>query len=106
MSVISLDLIHTLRAQYTIPWRGIHGFPHWARARETGLRLATETGANPAIVELFALLHDARRRNDGTDPGHGQRGAEFAVTLRGTLICLADPEFALLYAACVRRPAR
>jgi uncharacterized protein len=100
MTVISPDLLHTIRVQYRLPWLGIHGLPHWARVRETGLRLAEQTGANRAIVELFAVFHDARRRNEGIDPAHGQRGADFAVTLRSTVIHLADPEFALLYTAC------
>ncbi len=100
MTILSPDLIHMLRAQYALPWLGIHGLPHWARVRETGLRLATETGANPAIVELFAVLHDARRRSEVVDPGHGRRGADFAATLRNTLIQLSDPDFMLLYRTC------
>ncbi len=100
MAIISPDLIQTIRDQYTLPWQGIHGCPHWARVRATGLRLAPQTGANPTIVELFAVLHDARRCNEGVDLGHGQRGADFAATLRGTLIHLSDPDFALLYTAC------
>lgn len=100
MTITSANLLHAIRAQYALPWRGIHGIPHWASVRETGLRLATETGANPAIVELFAVLHDARRRNEGVDLGHGQRGTAFAATLRGTLIHLSDAEFMLLHTAC------
>lgn len=45
------------------------------------------------------MLHDARRRHEGVDPGHGGRGADFAATLRGTLIHLSDAEFALLRTA-------
>jgi uncharacterized protein len=100
IGVLSPALIHAIRVQYTLPWRGIHGVTHWARVRETGLRLATHTGANAAIVELFAVLHDARRRNEGNDPGHGGRGADLAAKLRGTLIHLSDAEFSLLHAAC------
>ena len=100
MPIISPDLLHTIRAQYALPWHGIHGLSHWARVRDTGLHLALETGAKPAIVELFAVLHDARRRNEVVDPGHGRRGADLAATLRGTLIHLADPDFALLHTAC------
>ena len=98
--VLGPELIRVIRAQYGLPWQGIHGVSHWARVRETGLRLAEVTGANPAIVELFAVFHDARRRNEEIDPQHGRRGAEFAARLRGTLIHLPDPEFALLYQAC------
>jgi uncharacterized protein len=100
MEQISSALIQAIRAQYTLPWRGTHGITHWARVREAGLRLAARTGANLAVVELFAVLHDARRRNEGVDPGHGGRGADFAATLRGTLIHLAQAEFALLHTAC------
>jgi len=99
MAPISSELIQAIRAQYTLPWRGTHGITHWARVREAGLRLAARTGAHPAVVELFAVLHDACRRNEGVDPGHGGRGADFAATLRGTLIHLPDAEFALLHTA-------
>lgn len=100
MSVLSRELLNAIRVQYALPWRGIHGVTHWARVRETGLRLAARTGADPAVVELFAVLHDARRRNEGVDPGHGGRGADLAATLRGTLVHLSDAAFALLRVAC------
>jgi uncharacterized protein len=40
------------------------------------------------------------RVNDGHDPQHGQRGAEFARSLRGTLFNLPDDDFGRLYKAC------
>ena len=73
---------------------------HWARVRENGLRVAEATGADAEVVQLFALFHDARRLNEGHDPGHGQRGGDFARTLRGTLVRLDDARFDLLYEAC------
>jgi uncharacterized protein len=100
VSVLSRELLHAIRVQYALPWRGVHGVTHWARVRETGLRLAARTGADPAVVEFFAVLHDARRRNEGVDPGHGGRGADLAATLRGTLVHLSDAAFALLRVAC------
>ena len=100
MTVLSPELIAAIRVQYALPWRGIHGVTHWARVRETGLRLAARTGADPAVVELFAVLHDARRRNEGDDPGHGGRGADLAGAFHGTLIHLSDAAFALLRTAC------
>ena len=36
------------------------------------------------------------------DDGHGQRGAELAAELRGTLFDLPDADFELLYEACAR----
>jgi uncharacterized protein len=79
---------------------GIHGVAHWARVLENARALAEETGANPDILELFALFHDSCRRTDGHDHGHGRRGAEFARTLRGTLFELPDAAFDLLSIAC------
>ena len=85
---------------YTLPARGPHGVAHWARVLETGLKLAEATGANPEVVALFAVCHDARRWNEDHDPGHGERGGLFARSLRGTLIHLPDHDFDLLFEAC------
>jgi uncharacterized protein len=98
---IDETLVAHLRVIYTLNWDGIHGFGHWMRVRANGLRLAQETGADPEVVALFALLHDARRQNDGRDPGHGARAAEFARTLRtADYIDLDDEAFAQLTYAC------
>jgi uncharacterized protein len=79
----------------------LHGPKHWRRVERNGLLLATKTRANLNVVRLFALFHDSRRLNDGWDPGHGARGAEFATSLRGTAFQLTDDEFTLLHYACV-----
>jgi uncharacterized protein len=99
--LITKQLIEAIRKQYLLPWNGIHGVGHWARVRENGLCVAASlSGVNTRVVELFAVFHDARRNNEGTDKGHGYRGAELAKELRGLLYELADEEFALLYLAC------
>ncbi len=85
---------------YVLPRSGDHGVAHWARVLENGLRLAEETGANVEVVQLFAVLHDSRRVNEGSDPQHGPRAAEFVVELRGRVFDLEDHEFRLLYRAC------
>lgn len=85
---------------YALPWNGAHGIAHWARVLENGLRLAEETGAQVQVVSLFAVLHDSQRVNEHADPEHGPRAAEFAFTIRGTLIDLPDREFELLRRAC------
>jgi uncharacterized protein len=79
---------------------GSHGLSHWARVLENGLRLAPATGANVAVVALFAVFHDARRQNDGRDPGHGERGALLARELREAWLDLSDAEMELLQRAC------
>jgi uncharacterized protein len=78
------QLLGAIRRQYRLSWHGIHGVGHWARVLDTGLRLASLTGADPEVVSCFALFHDACRANDGYDPRHGARGAELAATLAGT----------------------
>jgi len=94
------ELIATIRRQFVLDWRGIHGAPHWARVRENGLRLAEATGARIQVVELFAFLHDSRRENDGHDPDHGARAASFARSLVGHAIELDRADVELLATAC------
>ena len=50
---------------------------------------------NPAVLAWFAFLHDSQRHNDGWDPQHGSRAADFAVRLRrdGVIQELAEREF-------------
>lgn len=96
----SRALLRVILKDYALPYFGIHGISHWARVLENGLRLAELTGANKEVVRLFALLHDSKRINETIDPGHGLRGAEFAITLRGTMFNLNDQEFDLLFEAC------
>jgi uncharacterized protein len=67
---------------------------------ENGLRLAERTGAKVDVVQLFAVFHDSRRVSEGSDVGHGKRGAEFAATLRGEYFDLPDEDFDLLFTAC------
>jgi uncharacterized protein len=93
-------LVYRILEDYALPWHGTHGVGHWARVLENGLRLAQETEAKVEIVQLFAVLHDSRRINEGTDDGHGLRGAELAAELRGNLFELSDADFELLYEAC------
>jgi len=98
--MIDEELVRIIRAQFPLQWNGIHGAPHWARVRENGLRLAALTGAKPRVIELFALLHDARRRTDGHDPEHGLRAAVFAQKLAGSAFELMAADHELLLAAC------
>lgn len=79
----------------------VHGPDHWRRVERNGLLLATRTGADIAVVRLFALFHDSRRENDLFDDGHGARGAAYAASLRGSAFDLPDDRFELLRYACV-----
>jgi uncharacterized protein len=93
-------IVQAILAEYVLPVNGHHGVSHWARVLENGLRLCEKTGAKIEIVRLFAVLHDSKRPNEGTDPDHGQRGAEFAAALRGRLLDLPESDFRLLHRAC------
>jgi uncharacterized protein len=93
-------ILHAALEDYALPWSGDHGVAHWARVLENGLRLAEETGAIVEVVQLFAVLHDSRRRTENSDRDHGPRAAEFARTLRGRLFDLSDQDFGLLHRAC------
>jgi uncharacterized protein len=99
--MITQDLISVLKEHFALEWTGIHGVPHWERVRENGLRLASRTGANRRIVEAFAYIHDSCRTDEGSDPDHGLRAAQFARRLvhSGTL-CLRADELAVLVQAC------
>ena len=100
MPIITPDLIQAIRRQYRLPWNGFHGFAHWARVRENGLRLAKGTGANADVVELFAVFHDACRLNEDHDPKHGSRGADLAFELHGKFFQLDHHNFTALRVAC------
>jgi uncharacterized protein len=80
------NLIQFLRQQFQIDWWGHHGISHWARVRANGLMLASQTGANRHVVELFAFFHDSRRINEHQDEGHGVSGARLARHLNGKLV--------------------
>jgi len=67
---------------------------------ENGLRIAEANGADPEVVALFALFHDARRVNEYTDHGHGLRGGDLARELRGSLVHLSGEQFDRLHEAC------
>lgn len=87
-------------AQFRHPVYCNHGPDHWRRVERNGLLLASRSGADPLVVRLFALFHDSRRINDGWDPGHGKRGAEYAGTLRESRLRVTDEQFDLLDYAC------
>lgn len=94
-------LLHAARERFVLAHDGIHGIAHWGRVRSNGLRLAALTGANPQVVESFALLHDCCREDDGEDPDHGERAAGFAEYLVTRRVLLLDAtELELLTTAC------
>jgi uncharacterized protein len=92
-------LLPLILEQYTLSREGIHGVPHWGRVLENGRRLAAVTGADPRVVEMFSIFHDACRRRDTWDPDHGPRAAALARQLR-ELTGLDDGQLSELISAC------
>ena len=76
-------LIEHVRSQFEIDWHGLHGTNHWARVLHHGKCIGLKRDADLLVVELFAFLHDSCRLDDGRDPLHGERGAEFAYCVNG-----------------------
>lgn len=94
------ELWEFVAAHYHGGPHSIHGPSHWKRVMDNGLAIARFSGANETVVKLFALFHDSKRENEGYDPGHGLRGAEFAQLLLGERFIVTEKEFDLLFAAC------
>lgn len=76
-------LMRLIRSEFKIDWHGIHGANHWARVLHHGKNIGTWRKADLIVVELFGFLHDSCRLNDGRDPQHGARAAEFAHGIHG-----------------------
>lgn len=94
-----IQVLPDILSQYQLVPFGAHGVTHWARVLENGLRMAEHTGADPSVLAYFAVFHDACRRNESHDPGHGRRGAELAQQLRAS-VQLNPRAFQHLLTAC------
>jgi uncharacterized protein len=81
-------LIHLIRSEFKLDWQGVHGANHWARVLHHGKNIGQLRKADLLVVELFGFLHDSCRLNDGRDPLHGQRAAEFAHGIHGDFYSL------------------
>jgi uncharacterized protein len=93
-------LVDDILANFRLPRSSVHGPAHWARVRLNGMRIAQASGADWKVVELFAFLHDSQRMNDGADPEHGARAAEYALSRHGVLFDLAPAQLQALVLAC------
>ena len=80
-----------------------HGPDHWARVNEHAMAVARSLGVDPLVPRLFALVHDSQRLDDGEDPEHGPRAAQFVRDQRTNLfVFLSDDDHAALVDACDR----
>ena len=83
---------------------GCHDWDHTVRVTAAALHLAEGEGADVAVVECAALLHDigrATESSDGETCCHAEQGAgQVAEILRG--VGIDDPAFIEHVADCVR----
>jgi uncharacterized protein len=94
------DIWKIAATQFELGSHSLHGPSHWKRVEKNGLLIAEETGADKRVITLFAIFHDSRRVNEGTDHGHGSRGAALAKSLRGKHFDMEDEAFQLFLEAC------
>jgi uncharacterized protein len=96
------DIIIFAKAGFQLNLNGIHGLAHWSRVRAIGLEIASHyPEVDSRVVELFALLHDHRRWDDGHDPDHGQRAADSVEALGREALNISELQFAKLRAAMI-----
>ena len=89
-----------MASQYQLNHNGHHGIEHWFRVVINGRLIAAEVGADIEVVEHFALLHDVMRKDGKLDILHGNRSAEFALSLSGDWIQLNRVQMQQLTEAC------
>ncbi len=99
---VSPEVWRRILEGYPLDVEGVHGAGHWARVLENGRRIGPLEGADPLVLDLFALFHDSRRENDDWDPDHGRRGARLAESLRSLLPPLTDLQMDQLLTACTQ----
>jgi uncharacterized protein len=96
-----IGLLQLIKAEFKIDWHGIHGANHWARVLRHGKNIGQLRKADLLVVELFGFLHDSCRLNEGLDPKHGERAAEFAYGIHGDYFKLNSYQIdKLCYAMC------
>jgi uncharacterized protein len=93
-------LLKEIAKQYQLDPNDTHGLSHWARVLENGLKLADEEGGDKTVITLFAIFHDACRRNQSLDPGHGARGAALAEKILSEHTLVSTTQLVLLSEAC------
>jgi uncharacterized protein len=89
-------LIALIKSEFKLDWGGIHGANHWARVLYHGKTIGELRQADLLVVELFGFLHDSCRLNDGRDPQHGQRAADFAHGIQGDFFHLKPSQLDIL----------
>lgn len=100
MNVDFDKLWETLTAHFYLGDWSLHGPNHWRNVELNALKMARQNDADEMVVRLFAVFHDAERRNEGYDPEHGKRAAAFARQLHGDVFAIDHNQLDRLCEAC------
>lgn len=100
-SVITRELMQDITENLWLGKHSIHGPDHWSWVRKNGLLLSRHTGADPVVIELFAVIHDSQRWDDGRDPEHGPRAAAYAKRVHTELFHCTPLQLDMLVQACI-----
>jgi len=102
VSEIDWQAVWTLAANgFVLDGHSFHGPDHWQRVERNALEIVADSGGDVTVVRLFAVLHDSQRLNEGSDPEHGLRAANWAKHLRNVHFTLDDVRFSQLTEACI-----
>lgn len=80
--LINKRTLNKILNQFELDIDGYHGFHHWARVIDNGIKIAEHYQLNKNIIIGFGLFHDIMRENDDDDPDHGFRGANFLEEIK------------------------
>ncbi len=89
-------------ARFQLGEMSLHGPSHWLNVFKHATALAGQAkGADLHSCQLFSLLHDCERRDEGTDADHGPRAATYSAELhRQGILNISVSQLTLLCDAC------
>lgn len=94
------NIILKIQKDTTACRESIHGDCHWDNVARFGKMIAEQENLNERVVVLFGYFHDCQRLNDGRDPEHGPRAANYIECFPKNLLGLTDAETEQLKTAC------
>ena len=84
-------ILQKIEKDTTSDRKSIHGDGHWERVAGFGRLLAEKERLNERVLVLFGYFHDCQRLNDGHDPDHGPRAAQYVAGFPQKLLGLTPP---------------
>lgn len=99
LDIVPLKIIKKITDEFFIKDSSIHGVYHWSRVFYYGNLLSNLNDLDKENIAFFSVFHDSKRFNDGYDPEHGIRGAEFFKTF-DKIINIKKEQKEVIYEAC------